>query len=451
MSTTIDLPYRGETLKSVQRLLAQRKRRETGRYWSHPKVEHLFRDLDCGGQWVLIWKVPGRKSPKRKLLGHLPEPEAKALRDKYMGKPIHERQSSGRHTVASLKQAYWHDHTGTHIAENKRWDPTTLRKANEAWKNWISKHLPEHLKLSEIDAEAHMEAILADMRANLAPTTVLRNWAVVTGMFSYGFRRGWCDNVPQRIREELRPTAPPKEDKAVEIEEVIEEQGMKALLATFLSAERMKGSQYLNSYWWTIIVFAAKTGMRISEVVGFCRDQIVEIKGVKYICVDRQLRERFRANEPATWFTAVKNRKNVNGTFKKGNGRLIKLQPDVERMLHVHLLKKRWSSLPHPQGYVLVFSTYKGTPHYQSEIGRKFTAARDEAGYQGQPWTMHSLRHTYASERFAKGADYAKVAEELGDTIQVTMDTYVHLHDRVARDDLATEQYNQSFLSRLAL
>jgi integrase len=41
---------------------------------------------------------------------------------------------------------------------------------------------------------------------------------------------------------------------------------------------------------------------------------------------------------------------------------------------------------------------------------------------------MHTLRHTFASRLFAKGADVKEVSELLGHAnVQITYDTYIHL------------------------
>jgi len=41
---------------------------------------------------------------------------------------------------------------------------------------------------------------------------------------------------------------------------------------------------------------------------------------------------------------------------------------------------------------------------------------------------MHTLRHTFASMLFAKGADVKEVSELLGHAnVQITYDTYIHL------------------------
>jgi integrase len=61
---------------------------------------------------------------------------------------------------------------------------------------------------------------------------------------------------------------------------------------------------------------------------------------------------------------------------------------------------------------------------------------------------MHDLRHTFASILIGRGASPVELAEQLGDSVTVAMQTYAGLFDRAASETklrtILTESYPQA-------
>ena len=398
---------------------------------------NLFRDWgSAGGPYVVQWKLRGK--PKRRVLGVLSSDRlARAERDKVMGTKTRMRATTKKHVMLDLREAYWNDCQASHA--DKPWKPATVRKYDQKYEAYIADYLPDHLRLSDIDAEAHLEPMLENMYAKLAVKTVLQTWAIVTGMLSYAVENEWLEVSPAvRVRKRLRPTVKAtRRSKELNAEKVITVDGLTGILSSFRN----------GGNWTTMIKIGFKLGLRPSEVLGLCRDQIED----GYLTVDRQLADQatLKAGDPTTWLVPAKNEPYVNGTFEKGRGRKIRLQPDVAQLIREHLIGQRWVSNPHPDGWVLLFPTYNGTPHFQTTLADQFSWALDQAGLATKPWTFHCLRHTYATDRFQNGATYFDVADELGDTPEVVKETYVHFVNREYREKIAAEQWARSALSQL--
>ncbi len=77
----------------------------------------------------------------------------------------------------------------------------------------------------------------------------------------------------------------------------------------------------------------------------------------------------------------------------------------------------------------LVFVNYRtGMPTKNSSYDTHLYKLCEEAGIK--PFSMHALRHTYATRCVERGVDYKALQELLGHgSLKVTMDTYVHVTD----------------------
>jgi integrase len=75
---------------------------------------------------------------------------------------------------------------------------------------------------------------------------------------------------------------------------------------------------------------------------------------------------------------------------------------------------------------------------------REFMVLLKRSGLQGQGFTFHSLRHTFATELFRKGKHPKIVQSLLGhSSITQTMDRYSHLLEDISGD--AVEGLDESF------
>jgi integrase len=75
---------------------------------------------------------------------------------------------------------------------------------------------------------------------------------------------------------------------------------------------------------------------------------------------------------------------------------------------------------------------------------REFKGLLKKAGLQGQGFTFHSLRHTFATELFRRGKHPKIVQSLLGhSSITQTMDRYSHLLEGIGSN--AVEGLDESF------
>jgi integrase len=76
----------------------------------------------------------------------------------------------------------------------------------------------------------------------------------------------------------------------------------------------------------------------------------------------------------------------------------------------------------------LLFADGRGTAYYRQTVNREWRKAWHAAGVadMGRANGMHVLRHTAASHWLSKGLNVAKVADYLGDTVAVVLETYAH-------------------------
>jgi integrase len=191
------------------------------------------------------------------------------------------------------------------------------------------------------------------------------------------------------------------------------EDGERRERATFLSREELTRlldachQHYPDVH--PFVLTLARTGMRISEVVG-----------LQWGDVD--FAERF----------ADVKRGIVDGcvsTPKSGKGRRVDLSAqltDVLKSLHVarkrETLRRGWKEVP-----AWVFVNDAGNPidpdNFRQRVWPKLL---EKAGLRR--FRIHDLRHTYASLLIANGESLAYVKDQLGHhSIRVTVDTYGHL------------------------
>jgi integrase len=93
----------------------------------------------------------------------------------------------------------------------------------------------------------------------------------------------------------------------------------------------------------------------------------------------------------------------------------------------------------------LVFPNWVGKPINSSNLyHREYKPLLREAGLEGQGFTFHSLRHTFASGLCNK-REYPKVIQALlgHSSITQTMDTYSHLMDDIG--GYAVEGLDEAF------
>lgn len=123
--------------------------------------------------------------------------------------------------------------------------------------------------------------------------------------------------------------------------------------------------------------------------------------------------------------------------FKKGQiavNRQWKKISDTEYNFGKLKTKNSYRTVPIPKNYIKELKEYNNTC-IKSMDGRIFidksnstTGIRLADKYQrfGYDISVHDLRHTYATTLIANGFDFKTVAELLGDTVEIVIETYIH-------------------------
>jgi len=174
---------------------------------------------------------------------------------------------------------------------------------------------------------------------------------------------------------------------------------------------------------FTIAVVALGTGMRRGELCAL-RWQDVDLDSAK-LQVERSLEQtrkglRFKAPKSA------RGRRSVS------------LSPAVVAELHAHWKAQQEQRLSlglggsPPDG--LVFANWDGEPRRPKHLSEKFAGAMKAAGLPHV--TLHTLRHTHASQLITSGMDILTVSRRLGHASPtITLTVYGHLlspEDRAA-------------------
>ena len=94
----------------------------------------------------------------------------------------------------------------------------------------------------------------------------------------------------------------------------------------------------------------------------------------------------------------------------------------------VRAILRAWQIKQAP-GIDLIFSTPQKPLQSPREALRKLNAAEDRAGIDR--YTLHELRHTYASLLISRGVDLPTIAEQMGHTnAGITLTIYAHLYNK---------------------
>ncbi|MDF2881720.1 MAG: site-specific recombinase, phage integrase family [Clostridiaceae bacterium] len=176
------------------------------------------------------------------------------------------------------------------------------------------------------------------------------------------------------------------------------EKKIKALTESELNDLLNKMVKY--KHYYIISLLAATCGLRIGEILGLNWNDIDEKKSTMNI--NKQ------------WKLIIKKPLTCGiGPVKSTNSnREIPIPP---KTLDALLKYKK----EHPINISGRIISYKRTDSTCSNLTARFKK-------NGYDISIHDLRHTYASMLVANGVDFKTVAELMGDTVQVVIDTYSH-------------------------
>lgn len=240
------------------------------------------------------------------------------------------------------------------------------------------------------------------------------------------YPRGVCESYSKAIYDAI-PKRPAKVKRALSQEEQ----------DRFLEESKLKTSYY------PIFFTALSTGMRVNEILGLTWDDVNFKQST--ISVNRTLvkiHDKFAFQTPKT------------ATSK----RVIPLKSDLKPLLANHKIKQnnikagypeKWSPLNMEYADNLIFTTREGKPIYYSQVDDAIKRVIDNINIQEkiqaeeekreaillESFSMHSLRHTFATRCFELGIDPKIVQEILGHSnISMTMDIYTHTSHEIKRD-----------------
>ena len=211
--------------------------------------------------------------------------------------------------------------------------------------------------------------------------TVKKILTPLQGAYQIAVREGWVTTSPVT---RLLPHERPKNDQKT----------MRTLSSDDLSLLLSTSSHK----WRVLFTVLAFSGLRISEALAL------------------------------TWEDIYENSLIVRSGKTRAAEREVILIPSVRRLLTEHRLSQ-------PPGATLVFGTQENGSCGRREALRALHAAEERAGLPN--YTLHELRHTFASILIAQGELPTLVAKQMGHADpSITMKTYAHLweeHESVGR------------------
>jgi len=258
-----------------------------------------------------------------------------------------------------------------------------------------------HRKLKDL-TRAEIRRLYNEMGKKLSPRSVDYIHVTLQGALSQAVRD---DLIPRNVATGERPRSnhqgSPEEAKALSPAQV------RALLMA------ARGKRYEALY-----TVAVHTGLRQSELLGLkWADVDLDTRSPKL-----SVRRSLKVTEDGLGFGPPKN---------KASRRSVPLNETAVAALRAHKARQNAEILATPtwQDTGLVFPNRVGKPINPSNLyNREYKPLLKEAGLEGEGFTFHSLRHTFASALCNK-REYPKVIQSLlgHSSITQTMDTYSHL------------------------
>lgn len=232
-----------------------------------------------------------------------------------------------------------------------------------------------------------LDLLVKSLSERLAPSTVEGVYRLAATVFKSAIRDRLITSTP--CVEVKLPEKPRREVVPLTVDQVAE-------LADLMPDR-----------YWSLIVFGAGTGLRLSEAVGVTLDRVHFLK--RTVTVDRQLVTPTRG---APKFGPVK---------RVASNRVVPLPSTVADAINLQL--QRFGE--GPDG--LIFTNANGGPIRRTSFSGILRRAADQVGI-AKGDGFHELRHHYASLLISSGCSVTVVQKRLGHaTAQETLDTYSHL------------------------
>jgi integrase len=282
-------------------------------------------------------------------------------------------------------------------------------KTAERYWQLLQKHVRPHLgarPIQSIQAE-DLNRLYSSLHQKLAPRTIRHIHRMLHRVLGHAMRLGVIKrNVVALVDA---PKIPMAEAAALQLDEI----------PKLLASLRLPGRVL-----YPIVVTALGTGMRRGELCAL-RWQDVDLDGGG-LRVERSLEQTRRGGLRFKPPKSARSR------------RTISLSPAVVAELRTHRRAQQEHRLALGLGKAppdtLVFGLWDGSPRQPDNLSRDFSRIMKKIGMTHI--SLHSLRHTHASQLIASGMDVLTVSRRLGHgSAAITLSVYGHLltpHDRAA-------------------
>jgi integrase len=350
------------------------------------------------GHWAIILDVPGDGNRRRKW---------------------HSFKGTKREAQAECARLITEMTSGACIERHKQSLNSFLDKWERDWatNNLSAKTAERYFELTRLHIRPHLggraiqsigvqdlNTLYAGLHDKLSPRTIKHVHRLLHRVFGHAAKWGVTKrNVVALVDA---PRVPVKEAPALRLAEI----------PTMLAGVR-------GRMLYPIAVVALGTGMRRGELCGL-RWQDVDLDGGS-LRVEQSLEQ----TRDGLWFKAPKSAR---------SRRSISLSPAVVAELRSHWNAQQEQRLALGLGKApadsLVFAAWDGKPRHPDKLSTDFSTAMTRAGLPHI--TLHSLRHTHASQLITSGMDILTVSRRLGHgSPAITLNVYGHLlrpEDRAA-------------------
>jgi len=254
----------------------------------------------------------------------------------------------------------------------------------------VIKKYMEHRKLKELSPNDTANMIRRLQDKGLKTWTIKKILTPLVGSLKVAVREGWIQSNPlDALLPHERPKSDQREMRCLSSDEI-------PRLLEGANSER----------WRTLFATLIFTGLRISEALAL------------------------------TW-------DDVNGSIRVKEGKTQAAQREIMLIPALSGLLRAWKLRQAP-GHHFVFSSAQGTPVSRREALRALRAAEKRAKLP--EYTLHELRHTFASILIAQGETVSLVAHQMGHADPgVTLKVYAHLFDAQENVQLARDRLQAAF------
>lgn len=257
--------------------------------------------------------------------------------------------------------------------------------------------------------DSHLQALLGiiDGKA-LSYSTMIKVYNALNACLEFAVKRNDIQRNPMQTVSMYRKTSFESKDIPIfTLEEV-------KSIFTELDKRDSKGKPVY--YYQDVFILILNTGIRLGEALGIKKDDVDLEKYLLHIHRNASVTKK-RDNDDIS--KVIGYTKSVQDSTKTKSGDRIlplndKAQEAVKRLLKAN-----------PAGDLLIQNP-NGNIVSPSNLTRTFYRVLDNVNIKRVG--IHSLRHTFASILFEKGADVKKVSKLLGhSSITITYDTYIHV------------------------